>query len=324
MTAETKTSVDALLTEAAIWHTRMDCGTADVIDFEKWRDADPRHAAAFARVVGTAERVREQRAPVHRLLEMKKEAQVSQSRRRFLVAGVGAVAATSMGAGMFALFGGTRASAETAVGEHGVRKLPDGGQLDINTNSKVQWQFDKNERAVWLSRGEIAVVVPHDARPFCLYAGGEKVLVAAGRLNARLRNEALDLLILDGACMVLGQKANGPARESDKSIEVRAGEAVLTSANGTRVRTMAPNDIQFVASWQKGELIFRGETLGTAVDEYNRYLTRKISIGDPSLQAIQLGGRFKTHDPADFLASLHAGFGINVARMDDGSVVLTR
>lgn len=324
MSTETRPSVDALLTEAADWHARMDCGTADIIDFEQWRDADPRHAAAFARVAGTAEQVRELRMPIMQAERVRRADQTRVSRRGFLAAGVGGVAAVALGAGTFTILRGQRANAETAIGGHETRRLPDGGQLDINTNSKVQWRFDREERSVWLQRGEIAMVVPIDQRPLCLYAAGKKVTLAAGQLNARLREGALDLLMLGGACVVAPESEKSRSTATGVAVKVQGGEAVLANVTGARVRIMAPSDIQFVSSWPTGQLVFSGETLGTAIEEYNRYLTKKITIGDPSLQAIRLGGRFSSHDPSDFLASLHAGFGINVAKGEDGSVILTR
>jgi transmembrane sensor len=41
-----------LMDEAAEWYAALDAGVADVAAFERWRDADPQRAVAFARIVG--------------------------------------------------------------------------------------------------------------------------------------------------------------------------------------------------------------------------------------------------------------------------------
>ncbi len=39
---------------------------------------------------------------------------------------------------------------------------------------------------------------------------------------------------------------------------------------------------QDIVAWQSGEIVFDGMPLGRAVAEFNRYLDRKIIVGDPS------------------------------------------
>lgn len=41
-----------LMDEAAEWYAALDAGVADIDAFERWRDADPRRAVAFARIIG--------------------------------------------------------------------------------------------------------------------------------------------------------------------------------------------------------------------------------------------------------------------------------
>jgi transmembrane sensor len=40
----------AIRDQASLWLARLDSGSADVEAFERWRDADPAHAAAFAKI----------------------------------------------------------------------------------------------------------------------------------------------------------------------------------------------------------------------------------------------------------------------------------
>ena len=313
MTSKTELSVDDRLAEAAEWHADMECGTGDQAAFEAWRDSDPRNAAAFARMLGLAAEVSRVKPGLGYLL------QSGPDRRMFIQAAVASIGAVALGLGTFALMRGGRASAHTNVGELRQVGLPDGGHLSVNTDSQVEWKFDSKQRAIWLKKGEIALSMPADPRPMCLYAGNKLVLFDGGKVNARLRDGALDLLVLQGAVRV-----REAASSAGGAVTVQQGEAVLAGSTVSRTRAMTPADIQFVSAWQSGQVYFNGVTLGAAIEEYNRYLTQKISIGDPSIQGIRLGGRFNSHDPADFLASLHDGFGIVATHTADGAVVLTK
>jgi transmembrane sensor len=75
--------------------------------------------------------------------------------------------------------------------------------------------------------------------------------------------------------------------------------------------------VQSVQAWRRGEIVFEGQALSAAVEEYNRYLTRKLVIGDDRAGRLRLGGRFLTGDPDSFLDALRTTFGLRI--IDDGS-----
>jgi transmembrane sensor len=64
-----------------------------------------------------------------------------------------------------------------------------------------------------------------------------------------------------------------------------------------------------VSAWRRGEIVFQGAPLGAVVEDYNRYLTKKLVIADPELSKLRLGGRFTNSDPSDFLNTLSSSFG---------------
>lgn len=240
-------------------------------------------------------------------------------RRRFLP---WVAAVIALGGGI-AIWGASQArvSASTPVGGRKTVRLPDGGTLELNTDTQVSWKFDKSDRHIWLERGEIALTAVSESRPYLLYAAGQTVTLAAGEMNARLRGVAVDLTVLKGACTITEHPTAGQA---NTGTAVTAGQSALGTAGGVRVRRLSDSDQQFATGWRQGELVLEGQTLGTAVGEYNRYLKDKIMVADPELAGIRLGGRFATQDPTDFLASLQSSFGIHAQRLQDGTIALTR
>ena len=313
MNANDNSSRETINEEAALWHARLDSGTADEREFEAWRNADPRHAVAFARINATADVLDTLKGL--QLTDQKTATPATVPSRRQLFLGAAGCLALAGGFSLWAVTN-SRAQASTRVGDKKSVTLPDGSQLTLNTDSKASWKFDDKERRIWLDRGEIGVVVASDKRPCLIHAGTGVVRLTEGDLNARLREKTLDVTVLKGACIL--------SKGGQNAQQVQAGEAALAGPMNVHVRPVTPSDLQFASGWRQGELVLDGQTLGVVIEEYNRYLDDKIVIADPSLTSLRLGGRFNTRDPKDFLTALQSSFGIHVSQGDGGSFLLSR
>lgn len=308
---------------ASLWQAGLDSGTANRDEFEAWRAADPRHAAAFARLSGVLRQIEHAKKahPQHR----RDIIATGASRRRFLVAGGGLAAAGMAGAVFLPPL--ARARVRTAVGDWQRLSPVSGLSLDVNTDSRVSWVVSE-PRQVWLERGELALSVAKGAPPCRLNGGKGRLTLIEGTLNARLRGEALDLMVIEGTCTLIPERplilSDNGTRAPGRILTVAAGHALMATGSATRIRKVNDGDVEFTAGWRQGELILDGQTLGTAVEEYNRYLTRPIIIADPQLASLRLGGRFDTRNPDDFLSALNAGFGIHAVKDANSAVILTR
>jgi transmembrane sensor len=74
-------------------------------------------------------------------------------------------------------------------------------------------------------------------------------------------------------------------------------------------------------AWTTGRLQFRGDSLGEAVDEFNRYNRRQLRLADASLAQLRVGGTFNATDPESFAAALTSAFGLRVAHDTDAIVL---
>src|SRR6185436_13229634 len=70
----------------------------------------------------------------------------------------------------------------------------------------------------------------------------------------------------------------------------------LTVENRRAAPVKSSVDTYMVTSWSRGRLIFRGTPLAEAVEEVNRYSTRKLRVADPSLASLPVGGNFIAGD----------------------------
>ncbi len=102
-------------------------------------------------------------------------------------------------------------------------------------------------------------------------------------------------------------------------IALAAGQSVLAGRDGGKISQLTDERLRSITAWQSDEMLFTGQTLATVVEEYNRYLPRKIVIRDPALAQLRLGGRFNVHDPVGFLKALKESFGVQ--SVDDGKVI---
>ncbi|TYC89234.1 DUF4880 domain-containing protein [Novosphingobium sp. BW1] len=320
---ELETPGDDLIEDAARWLASLDAGSEDMRAFEAWRDADPRHAAAFAEVAGTWHALNDLKhfkaapfAPAGPVTDAEVAEQDENpassptgSRRTLLRAGIG-IGVLALAGGSFTYRAAARDMASTDIGQR--RKIVSGTDMavDLNTDSRIYWK-DGAPLQLWLERGEIAIRLVA-GNSLSLITQGGTFHLAAGFYNARLRDESCELTIIQGQ-----------GRLGDDPKILAAGETALATAGLATVRR-DENEIDRVTSWRSGTLVLNGESLDYALAEMNRYLEHKIVIGDPGLSKLRIGGTFDTADPSEFLLALQTSFSIRTRRDGNGGVVLTR
>jgi transmembrane sensor len=307
------------LTEtAAGWLAALDAGSADVAAFEAWRDADVRHAVAFAEVAGSwrdMDGLRAlpgdlQRPAASRLFGATERLDTSRPSRRHLLRATASVGAAAAIGGGFAYRAYARDKAVTAVGQRKTVAAAPGLALDLNTDSCVYWK-DGEPARLWLAQGEVAIRLATEHRLELMTPGGRFAL-SPGTYNARLRGASCELAVL------AGEVSAGSASR------IGAGEIGVATAGDVRIRPRDAADLGRVIAWQHDTLVLNGESLDYALGEMNRYLPGKIVIGDPALSRLRLGGTFSTTNPAEFLQALRSAFGVQSTAGANGGIVLTR
>lgn len=315
MGAKDQSGRDRIEAEAADWLAKLDRGRADIGAFEAWRAGDPACAAAFAQLDAAWSRLDRAKAlrgdgPIDP--DLLAPPQLSSRRWMLRAASFGAIAVLGAGSAVWLTSG--RAYAETDIGERRAVRLPDGSLIELNTDSRASWRFTTDMREVSLERGEAALDVTHDteARPFVLKVAGRSLTLQQGTFNARLRRSGAEIVPI---------RIAEAASSADAFAE---GTAILVSTNAERIEQLAPLAVDAAGAWRRGEIIFDGQTMGEAVAEYNRYLTAKIEIADPTLAELRVGGRFTTPNPTAFIEAAHSAFGISAVTRPDGGLVLVR
>jgi transmembrane sensor len=104
---------------------------------------------------------------------------------------------------------------------------------------------------------------------------------------------------------------------------VSAGEIAHAGKAGGSVEKTTLQDAESYLSWRHGFVVFHETPLRDAVSEFNRYTTRKIVIGDPSIGDIRISGNFRSNNVESFVRLLAGGRLVHLEQGDD-RIVLSR
>ncbi len=324
---------------AARWLVRRDLGwnstaTADRGAFERWLAHDARHRAAYLRLE-TAWR------QADRLSGMRPPGGAIDpdlfARRGFLRPPLrarlawGACAATvllaSFAAWWWISWSTQWQSYTTEVGGYERVWLADNTSVELNTDTHLQVRLSGDHRRVRLLRGEALFNVARDARrPFDVFAAGMTIRAVGTAFNVRMRDsQKVEVVVTEGRVAL--SNADLPR---DLSAATRfaptlsAGERAVSEPDGMVVQEVAVLELQRRLAWQNGELIFQGDALADAVNEFNRYNRRQLEIADAGLGSLRIGGNFQATDVFSFVKALQQSFSIRVEVSSDGARYVLR
>jgi transmembrane sensor len=300
----------AMNEEAAAWFVRLQ--DADVAAeareaFDRWMD-NPAHAVAYARVEATWERT----ARLKAIANPPARSAPILSRR------AAAVGFLTLGAGAATAWWLTRQPTyRTEIGQRKTINLSDGSRVELNTASQLATAYARGQRDVHLLAGEAMFEVAKDAkRPFIVHAGAATVRSVGTAFNVRLRDKVVEVTVTEGLVAVNDLTVRSGARP------LAAGNTAVVGLGSIAAQPLDEDALKRRTEWREGVIDLRGETLGEAVEEFNRYRTSKIVVGDPKLAAMRVGGTFDTSESDKFVEALKAGFGVKAVEGDGGVVYL--
>jgi len=209
----------------------------------------------------------------------------------------------------------------TSTGEHRSIYLSDGSVIHLASETKIRVFFTPEERHFTMETGKALFSVAYDPdRPFVvsidtlfIQAVGTKFLVN------RLNNEKLSVSVTEGKVQIT-KKTTDSIR--DKEI-IDTGETVIVNEQENTYQ-VKPVDINHVTSWQNGRLYFSRALLPDVICEVNRYLKKKIVIGDPRLDTVEINMNFDIEHCKYFLNTLHDSVPIENYTNTYGQIVIKK
>lgn len=238
-------------------------------------------------------------------------------RRGVIIGGAGMLAASLVG---FGLWSRSPTVFRTGLGE--IRQVPlaDGSSTAINTASAIEITLSSERRAVRLAKGEAWFKVAKDTRrPFVVEAGGVMVRAVGTAFSVRRREEGADVLVTEGVIEAWAGQSDRPL------LRLTAGQrAYIGDDSEVRVELDTPSVVDRTLAWRQGSIDLDGDTLASAVNEFNRYNRRKLVLADVRLANRQFDGTFRTDDPEGFAGAVGAIFGVPIDLSDDSDIRIGR
>lgn len=333
--------------EASAWIAKLDreLTNTEADDIRCWIAADPRNKEMLSNMAGLWDDM----DSLSRLSELFPnpllEQQQSKGRWVFAAASGFAVVAALLVSVFMTMNAGTGVPGnnipvesiayQTAIGGLSRVELSDGSQIMLNTNSRIDVEFSKQQRKIHLQHGELHIEVAHDSsRPFNVIVG-DRIFQAVGTaFSIRIDDkQRIELLVTDGKVKVGHMSAimaDAGDQHTDKSahvlneaLSVSKGERILLDESNELLDKLDPEEVDAELSWRDGNLIFRGESLGNAAAEISRYAPVEFVFLEEGLQQIRVAGLFKVGDVTGFLASLEANFDIVYQRLNEETIQLS-
>jgi transmembrane sensor len=213
--------------------------------------------------------------------------------------------------------------AETAVrfatghGEQRRWTLTDGSVLQLNTDSAVRVVFDRKERFVELTQGQVYFSVAKDLQRRFRVIVNEADIVAVGtQFDIYRQDQSVLVTVTEGRIVVYGGGEHAPPQgtaASGQPVSVGAGEQIRINA-AALLEKPAKAALNQNESWRSGRIVFEDQPLGQVVEQFNRYAKVPIEVSDIALRSVRIGGSFNAHDIDSFCAFLNGIDGVIVTR----------
>lgn len=298
---------ESMIGQAAQWLALLNDDAVSADDrqaFHTWRHADPRHALAVTRmqsVMGSFEQlpVKPARKALGKVFP--------PARRKFSPRSVQAIALVGvLFFGWFSVDQGPiwLADERTDTGERREILLTDGSQLQLNSGSALDVEFDERQRVIELYRGEMWVQVAKDQhRPFVVKTRQGTITALGTRFVVRKRpDDSVQVSVLESAI----------AANADRTTDVRVntGQSALLKDGVVQTPKSMGNDDP--AAWTRGLLKADDRPLGEVLQAIGAYRHGVLQFDEQALQGTRVSGVFRLDDTDAALATLADNLPIKV------------
>jgi transmembrane sensor len=322
MSGANESRASDIQTRAADWvNQHRDSGewsAQDQAELDAWLAESPEHIVAYWRLDAAWERT-QRLAALRPAAPERTRSPIWRNLLRFAAAFI--VVAAGTGAAFYFSKPAAPDARQfaTEVGARKTIKLPDGSEIELNTNSVLRIAPGPNPRMAWLDRGEAYFKIQHDsAHPFVVMAQGRRVMDLGTEFLMRAEPKRLEVALVAGRAQL--DSPNDPRQEP---AVLTPGDVAIATANAISVTAKTTKTLSDELSWRQGVLVFKYTTLADAAAEFNRYNRKKIIIADPAAARLTIVGTFPSNDVSAFTDAAQAIFGLKIENRN-GEIAITR
>jgi transmembrane sensor len=201
--------------------------------------------------------------------------------------------------------------------------LQDGTRVVLNTDTRIEVNYDEGARRVRLIRGEAWFdVSKRPAWPFIVSVDGQEIRALGTSFIVRHDDtQDLSVTLVEGRVSVAPIAGNGGAPSQTQQI-LAPGQRLLISRN--HAPTVDRPELTRITAWERGRVEFEDAPLGDAAKEMNRYSATHITLADAEVAQLRIGGVFRAGDSDEFVRIMTAAFGLRADRRGSDIVLSQR
>jgi transmembrane sensor len=312
----------SLKTTAIDWCVRLhddDVSATERAAFQQWHDANPTHAAEYAKAckIWQVSAALPACAPIPvQPRRTRRSASRLLARAAVVTLAVGGCWAAGWAGGY--LPGAVRYYAAQQQARQVV--LPDQSEIDLNRRSTLWYLEYRNQRQVRLTDGEAFFSVFHDAsRPFIIRADNTDIRVTGTQFNVWTAPLRTTVTVSQGTVLVsplTDETAGGQAAELTLGMQ-----AVFAQGQMLQLNRVNP---QQEAAWRTGKLVLDDIALRDALPLINRYLDVPLTLSDAAAGELRIGGSYKTAELEELVRALPQILPVQLHRTADSRLLSSR
>jgi transmembrane sensor len=190
--------------------------------------------------------------------------------------------------------------------------LPDGTRVALNTNTRIEVNYDEHARRVRLIRGEAWFdVSKRPTWPFLVSVDGREIRALGTSFIVRHDDiQDLSVTLIEGRISVAPMVGNDEAPSRDLQI-LAPGQRLILAQH--QALTLDRPELTRITAWERGRVEFEDTPLADAANEMNRYSTSHVTVADEVAQ-LRIGGVFRAGDSDEFVRIVTAAFGLKADR----------
>lgn len=304
---------EAIRQQAALWAVKMaerSLTEDEEREMAAWFEADPQHADALIKaqqqwlMLGNLSRSTSAKtlleASSPKVLPLKAEA---VARRRWPHWATAAIIILASLPALFLLpdtWLHWKADYYTATGEIRQVTLPDGSQVDLDSNSAIALDFNPQERRIRLLSGNawftVAPLGKDEIRPFRVEANGGVTQALGTQFSIDVKRDGADVAVHEHSVRVSYQ---------GQSLVLAEQQAARYADNHLERHSVSPS--QF--AWRRGWLVIDKQPVSDAVAQINRYQQQKVIVVNPALRKRIVSGAFALNPPENAIETLRQTLG---------------
>jgi transmembrane sensor len=195
--------------------------------------------------------------------------------------------------------------------------LNDGTVVYIDARTRLEIEFTPAERTVHIYKGSALFDVAKDPqRPFVVSTSLIDMTAVGTRFGVSI-DSGVRTTVSEGVVRV---DARGQVKTPVATLQ--AGEELFVSDDSLAKPVVTRVNAERKLEWSTGWLTFEGETIGQAVQEFNRRNVVQIQIEDPEIVARMLVyGRFRVDSPAYFARFIAHPEGLTLVEDPSGKTI---